>query len=790
MSLINRKYKEHIISSKIDQILNMISNNELLLERCMKKNKLSQAEMNNQIRQALLNIKRKTRNNYVNVEYNFTIPGFGRVYAKKPFCSIGSLPREIRGTLACDYYVDIDVNNCHPVLLVQLCDKYKINCSSLRKYVNNREEYLQKVMQEYQCSRDDAKVLFLELMYGGSFQSWASSIGTDRNEVTWLLEIINDIKGVYPELLKHYTDQVKLLEDNGKPEKEYNRNAALVSWILQDTERQVLTAMIDYIARYGKGVANCILCFDGFMMLKSKFNPDLLSKLESEVKTKTGFIVKLSTKDFTTIDLIDLDEGSTSEYRAPPTDFFDIDVFNNCSHISWEAMKEYFERFACYNEDGDNIAFYNANKREIEFITDKMRKTRFANCLDHINLTKDGSPTLFINNWLKCTDRKTSHKINCIPYSGTFQRDKWYINGVINTYRGFNHLISTVNESYHEEFEDFYNNYFLKLLFNLSEQNEEYARWVLQFFAQMIQHPEQRVRRAIVLIGNQGDGKNALLDTFARVLGEDLFNTSSKAKDYFGDIASAHFNKILVNLDESQKSGNLDLEGMIKEFVTKATINVRQMYKDTFTADNYARLIVTTNKSTALPIDFASGDRRFVIFRTHNPYGSVSSDAYLQFWRKYIDVINSEWFPALMYEKLMSVDISDWNQNKEIITKQYEDTREMCGNSVDWFFDDKCKEIYDMASNKSNDGIGKIVSSELYSMYKEWCEDNGVGKPISSKYFKPDLVNNVKYSKFVEWHRYMDGRYFTFKLDDLWKYYCTLIEFPDVESNEIWTDDE
>ena len=105
------------------------------------------------------------------------------------------------------------------------------------------------------------------------------------------------------------------------------------------------------------------------MMLKEKFNPQLLPALENEVYKKTGFMIKLSTKPFTTIDLPESSEVVDTNYIAPPTDYFDLDVFNNCSYTSYESMKEYFERFACYNEDGDNIAFYNANKQEIEFIS-------------------------------------------------------------------------------------------------------------------------------------------------------------------------------------------------------------------------------------------------------------------------------------------------------------------------------------------------------------------------------------------------------------------------------------
>ena len=148
-----------------------------------------------------------------------------------------------------------------------------------------------------------------------------------------------------------------------------------------------------------------------------------------------------------------------------------------CSYTSYESMKEYFERFACYNEDGDNIAFYNANKQEIEFITDKQRKSRFANCFDHINVNKDDTPTLFINNWMKDIHRKTAHKINCIPYSGTFKLDRWCSNGVINTFRGFNKLIDTVNESYRDEFNDFFENYFREGSQYMKKYFDEYRSW-------------------------------------------------------------------------------------------------------------------------------------------------------------------------------------------------------------------------------------------------------------------------------------------------------------------------
>ena len=53
---------------------------------------------------------------------------------------------------------------------------------------------------------------------------------------------------------------------------------------------------------------------------------------------------------------------------------------------------------------------------------------------------------------------------------------------------------SDISDPSHEaEFDDidFYNNYFLKLIHNLAEENDVFAKWIMQFFAQMIQQPDQ-----------------------------------------------------------------------------------------------------------------------------------------------------------------------------------------------------------------------------------------------------------------------------------------------------------
>ena len=55
----------------------------------------------------------------------------GRVFPKYAL-GLFSIRREIRHTLARDNYEDIDIDNCHPVILYQICKNNNIKCKYLK----------------------------------------------------------------------------------------------------------------------------------------------------------------------------------------------------------------------------------------------------------------------------------------------------------------------------------------------------------------------------------------------------------------------------------------------------------------------------------------------------------------------------------------------------------------------------------------------------------------------------------------------------------------------------------
>ena len=68
-------------------------------------------------------------------------------------------------------WVDIDQVNSHPVILSQIMFKYNHSSDLLNKYINNREEVLECIMNDENCSRDDAKDAVISVINGKKYKS-------------------------------------------------------------------------------------------------------------------------------------------------------------------------------------------------------------------------------------------------------------------------------------------------------------------------------------------------------------------------------------------------------------------------------------------------------------------------------------------------------------------------------------------------------------------------------------------------------------------------------------------
>ena len=398
--------------------LKMLINSSLLKEDFNNKF-VKYSNEKKQLEAYIKNISNKTKIN-VTYEYSKNIR-FGRVFPNKSLGAV-SLRRELRQTIFNDTNTDIDIVNAHPVMLLQICKENAINCKYLKKYVKNRDEYLKEVIETYKTNRDSAKQLFIMLLYFGSFESWANINKIENKEPTnFILKFKNELSIIGNVIVKN---NPKILKAMQKIEKE-NLKGSVVSYFLQEYECQILETVYLYCVknRYIEN-NNCSLCFDGLMILKDNFKPELLEELRNEVHNKNGFkltfIEKTMNEGYTDEQLNnsqispeinngvynDLDAAQTVYKNYPHWVCCDssLFVFDDKTGLWTEKEEVMFNIISRYN---DHLYLLTNNNNEIK----KMSRGYGNSTTLQRQMLPQLKALCINNNWLKQTDFSSLGKL-------------------------------------------------------------------------------------------------------------------------------------------------------------------------------------------------------------------------------------------------------------------------------------------------------------------------------------------------------------------------------------------
>ena len=223
-----------------------------------------------------------------------------RVFPNKSL-GLYNIRRELRHTLARDNFVDLDIDNCHPVVLYQLCRANNVKCKYLKQYVNNRDAILKEVQDTYKVDRDTAKKLFIQLLYFGTFKSWCNGNNVINGDPSDFIKNFQKEVQSIGDIIVQYNPNVKKLVEKNKKDKnktDFNLKASICSFFLQEYENQILEEIYFYCL--GSGLIRnliAVLCADGLMLQKEHYKPELLLEFNVLIKDKLGFDLSFSKKE-------------------------------------------------------------------------------------------------------------------------------------------------------------------------------------------------------------------------------------------------------------------------------------------------------------------------------------------------------------------------------------------------------------------------------------------------------------------------------------------------------------
>ena len=119
--------------------------------------------------------------------------------------------------------------NCHPVILLNLCQKHKVKCNILKNYVENRNI----ILDSFGHNRKDVKEMFLTVLNGGF-----------KNICSKDLKINNYLKLLENEIIK--IQKYFYSKDKRYFEKNYDYMGKNLSRIILEKENQILQIIINY----------------------------------------------------------------------------------------------------------------------------------------------------------------------------------------------------------------------------------------------------------------------------------------------------------------------------------------------------------------------------------------------------------------------------------------------------------------------------------------------------------------------------------------------------------------
>jgi hypothetical protein len=146
---------------------------------------------------------------------------------------------------------------------------------------------------------------------------------------------------------------------------------------------------------------------------------------------------------------------------------------------------------------------------------------------------------------------------------------------------------------------------------NVCHGDEVLFRWLMGYFAHLVQQPWDKPLVALVFRGSKGVGKNALVDRVGHLLGNHYLLTSNR-RYLVGNFNGHLENCLLFALDEAFWSGDKQAEGTLKDLITGKTHVVEHKGKEPYAVENCTRVVIIGNEDWLVPA--SQDERRFAVF--------------------------------------------------------------------------------------------------------------------------------------------------------------------------------
>lgn len=145
---------------------------------------------------------------------------------------------------------------------------------------------------------------------------------------------------------------------------------------------------------------------------------------------------------------------------------------------------------------------------------------------------------------------------------------------------------------------------------NVCKGDEDLFRWVLGWFADIVQRPASKCGTSLVLRGKEGTGKTKVGEIFGSLFG-DHYLAVSDPRYVTGRFNSHMTSTLMLHCEEAFWAGDHAGESKLKDLITGTHHLIEFKGKEPIRVRNYIRLFVTGNPDWVVPVSLEG--RRFAV---------------------------------------------------------------------------------------------------------------------------------------------------------------------------------
>ena len=596
------------------------------------------------------------------VRYNYSMNRKdGRLYGTD---SIQNVFKNVRGFICEGIATDLDIQNCHPFVLNNLCKEHDIECPYLFQYVSDRENVLEKIMSADNITRGEAKQKVLVA---------TNSNKNIRSESDFLKGYNKEIKIIQAKflLIDKYKYLIPFAKQHG------NFIGSFLNHVMCVSENEILQ-LIKKCCEESEMTIHSLM-FDG-LMVYGDITEGFIKIVEEYVERNSNFKgVKLSIKSHETT------------FKIP-------DDYKCVVRQSYEQVFEEFNKTNCKV----GVQFVNYTN-EINVYS----RSEFAILHEEVVYysAEKYKNVPFIDAWFLDA---TKDKYDCLD---SYPKDNLCPDNVFNLWEKYPMQLieKSIDEDKCREALEFFVNH-IKVLCNYED---DVIQFVLMWIAQMFQYPENKTME-LVFISSEGAGKGLFLEFLKTIMGSKrVWECTDPQRDIYGSFNDMMRDAVLVCLNEANKAGIYNQNDKKKALITDNVININIKGGKRFTMRSYHRFLTFTNNSCPT----VPNKRRDCIIR-------CSDDKIddVEYFNKGFAYANNIGCCKYIYDFFMEYETKPKLTSSDIpLTEHHKTMVEEHKNPMRGFFIRQTLRWFEQGKTRF-----KTTPDKLFDVYCEYCHDEDV----------------------------------------------------------------